>query len=139
MQVVAVASEAGHYDGEIVFSTENGETFILPNEFAGYTLPDGANPADYTVLRMDYYGFFSDAALTDAEYEDPGCLVPSFCVLERGNTLRRFSVLFWFPNQVWIEADFCRERISVDWDAAHFYSTLPAFGDSFMITVDLYE
>lgn len=138
MQVVVQASESGHYDGEILFRTESGDGFILPAEFADCPLPEWVDPADYTVLRMDYYGCFSDAAMTDAEYVN-GSLTPSFCVLERGNTLRRFSVLFWFPNEVWVDADFCKEQISADWDAAHFYSTLPAFGDSFMISVDFYE
>lgn len=117
-------------DGQVFFpAIEDGADYILPDEFAGFALPDGMDPAEYNVLRMDYYGYFTDAVVTGAEKPGSDAVVPSICVLEKGSTFRQFTALFWIPKYLDADALFCSANVSVEWDSDSFYSNLPDIGD----------
>lgn len=125
-------------DGQAFFGmTEDGESYILPDDFAGCAIPDGMDPSDYTVLPMFYYGYISDAAVTGIENPEYNQIEPSICVLETGDTFRVFSVLFWIPKSVPVDAGCCNTNIAVEWNADSYYGNLPDTGDVF--NVQLWE
>lgn len=130
-----VPVEADEYlDGKaFVGQAEDGGGYILPDAFAGYSLPEQMNPADYYVLPVYYYGYICDAVVTGADYSGYSGFEPSVCILETGSTFRQFTALFWIPKDIPVEPDRCSANIAVEWSAEGFYGNLPEIGDTVVI------
>lgn len=136
MQALVPAEAYEYLDGLFFFgSIEDGDGYILPDNFRDCALPDGVNPADYNVLPMYYYGYIRDAVVTEAGELLYSGFNPSVCVLETGSTFRQFAVLFWFPKDVWVDPNSCTANIAVEWNADSFYGNLPDIGDSIIVRI----
>jgi len=134
LQAIVPAEADEYLDGMAVFGQlEYGGGFIMPDAFVGYSLPDGMDPANYNVLPMYYYGYICDAVVTGAEYSGFSMFEPSVCILETGETFRKFIALFWIPKEITVSPADCAANIAVEWNADSFYGDLPDPGDTLFI------
>lgn len=133
MQAVMRAKSDGIPEGASFFELYDGADFQLPDAFAGFTLPDGVNPAEYNVLYAQYYGYLTDAVITDLEWAEWSGVDITVYALETSNTLKQYAVLLWIPKNLAIDPSGCNFYLSVSWNPDYYYRDMPVLRDVFQL------